>query len=627
MALGERRFLTGPRQADTDFPGLIEEEDGTVWLVNPDGTRTQLPGAGGGGSTPSGPAGGVLFGTYPDPDFAVNMVTQAELDAFVPFGWYDAVRDFGVDNTGTTRADVAIQAAIDELETMVDGTYFFGAPRLVFPPGRYSIRDTLQWRSCQLEGSFTYTGSQFAWDGSAGGTVIQRYPSPTTGGMAFNRIANFLMTEGSSRPATFIDLSTGSDIGSIDKFGQLSNMHFIGCSSHAIKVAYWVNGHWNDLRFDSAGGFAIDMHVTTTFLNYSSFLISRFTYDNNPADGFGSSYGAGFLRIDNTDGASDLGTIKIEHARVEMGRPWTGNKAFVEIKGDVAAGCANLHLSDIALSGNGAGNSILYSNSSTPTMYHKLMLTNVQAINFTNVCGGTWWSSIKLPVLGVGHWNYLSLPVPGSPAFNIGNAGVYSFGGSPEGVITAEVGSIYTDTTNGDPYVKRTGTGSTGWVLLITEHKFGKTSVGATLGLTIAADFEQACKFTLPERAVVSSMRIYLAWNGAADSQKIKLSIWSDSTGPAALKGTTEEKTFTETLVTGWQQFNFASAVTLDAGNYWLGLSADATTSKLIYATDSVTNARKYKSTSYGSLPLDPFGAPTGTDNVEFSIYAVYQPG
>lgn len=41
--------------------------------------------------------------------------------------------------------------------------------------------------------------------------------------------------------------------------------------------------------------------------------------------------------------------------------------------------------------------------------------------------------------------------------------------GSPEGVVTANTGSIYQDTTNGQIYIKQTGTGNNGWYTLISK--------------------------------------------------------------------------------------------------------------------------------------------------------------
>lgn len=49
-----------------------------------------------------------------------------------------------------------------------------------------------------------------------------------------------------------------------------------------------------------------------------------------------------------------------------------------------------------------------------------------------------------------------------------GGTGAYSGSGSPEGVQTAAVGSTYWDSTNDAFYIKDSGTGSTGWQVLIS---------------------------------------------------------------------------------------------------------------------------------------------------------------
>ena len=62
--------------ADAEVGDLVLialDEEGAPWIAGWDGTV--------GATGPTGPAGGVLSGTYPDPDFAVDMATQAELDS------------------------------------------------------------------------------------------------------------------------------------------------------------------------------------------------------------------------------------------------------------------------------------------------------------------------------------------------------------------------------------------------------------------------------------------------------------------------------------------------------------------------------------------------------------------
>lgn len=116
MTAVERRFLAGFRELDSGSAGLIQKDDGTIWLVNPDGSETQLPGGGGsavqvGSGTPVGsvtPSG--IGAQYLDSDtdtlYVATGVTSADWAATgggsQPFVYATVFLDSGGTALGTS---------------------------------------------------------------------------------------------------------------------------------------------------------------------------------------------------------------------------------------------------------------------------------------------------------------------------------------------------------------------------------------------------------------------------------------------------------------------------------------------------------------------------------------------
>jgi hypothetical protein len=153
---------------------------------------------------------------------------------------------------------------------------------------------------------------------------------------------------------------------------------------------------------------------------------------------------------------------------------------------------------------------------------------------------------------------------------------------------------------------------------------FGKTTVGTACGDSFATNRKRVNKYPLSTNASISQLSIYLKPTGVSGSQVLNGVIYTDSNNtPGSLLATSNQLTFSSSNAAGWYNLTFASPVSLNAGNYWLGAITGDTGNVAGFCYDSVSNSRSFNSNTYSSGPSNPFGVAS-IDSEQMSLYASY---
>lgn len=303
---------------------------------------------------------------------AVADNTQHPLSEF--FGSLGAAQAVYPNATALTELidGVAIQAAIDAAETLITGSS--GLPVVDLGSGSYRINTPINWKSARLIGNGSNSACRVFWDGEAGTTVVSQDVQGS-----YNRLEGINFRAGANEPATFVEFTTTVDVGC-----QLFDVGFTGCTSDAVKVERWVNLHWRHLRWDLVGGYAIRATPSDSSQNLSSFLIDGFTYDHQRT----SDPASGAFFVDNTAGASNLGTFVIRNGRIEVNMAWIGNQAVLEFKNEQARSLG-IHISDVSYSGTTMANDVLFYHDAVATnLFPSLMMTNFRQVGLSALVGG-----------------------------------------------------------------------------------------------------------------------------------------------------------------------------------------------------------------------------------------------
>lgn len=308
--------------------------------------------------------------------------------------------------------DVQLQAAIDEARSNLEHAYFlYAIPQVVLSPGTFHLAANVQWKSCGLRGAGTGNGTALYWDGANGATAITR--TTDAGSVSWRGLHGVEFQPGAGTPGTWLDLTAAA----IDAGFRLSEVHFVGGSGPQVTFAGFTNAHWEHVRFDGWGTYAMEC-VVPAGANLGTFRLSGITADNNP-----STTSKGFIHIDNTTAnAANIGTFHLIDGRYEINKTYAAGSPAGFIVLSAAASnpqsqVLKVHLEDIVYQ-DVVGNSndvLLYSDTTATSVSPSLILENFHQDSLSALFGGTWFVYRAAPPLQNGY-GYLAIGVGSGPS-------------------------------------------------------------------------------------------------------------------------------------------------------------------------------------------------------------------
>lgn len=206
-----------------------------------------------------------------------------------------------------------------------------------------------------------------------------------------------------------------------------------------------------------------------------------------------------------------------------------------------------------------------------------------------------------LAAVGIADWNTTiptTLAAAAAHYTASGSHGIYYGSGSPEGVVTAPIGALYRDTTNGTIYFKASGAAAVGWrgigTMLVpnTISPLSVESLGTQLAVFAQVTTQGNNAYPTANKAVYIPFKLEapatvkkLFWhNGAGVSGNACVAIYDAAfarlvtTGSVAMAGTTA------------MQIVDVADVALATGLYYLGFSCDNNTAQPVDITVGTSN-------------------------------------